>query len=78
MSAANLEARAPAANEAGIAAARQLNRRALDRLYDCGIVAVGSFKVAPSPPHEEKPWICEIHQVVAGAKKGGLGTGVFH
>jgi hypothetical protein len=36
-------------DEAPIAAARQLNRHALDRLYDCGIIAVGSFKVAPSP-----------------------------
>jgi hypothetical protein len=59
-------------NEANIAAAKQLNRRALDSLYDCGIVAVGSFKVAPSPPHDTKRWICEIHQVIAGAKKGDL------
>jgi hypothetical protein len=59
-------------NEAGIAAARQLNRRALDSLYDCGIVAVGSFKVAPSPPHDTKRWICEIHQVIAGAQKEEL------
>jgi len=54
-------------NEAGITAAKQLNRRALDSLYDCGIVAVGTFKVAPSPPHDTKRWICEIHQVVAGS-----------
>jgi len=59
-------------DEAPIAAAKQLNRQALDRLYDCGIIAVGSFKVAASPPLEEKRWICEIHQVVAGANKDNL------
>jgi hypothetical protein len=59
-------------NEVGIAAARQLNRRALDRLYVSGIVAVGSFKVSPSPPHDTERWICEIHQVVAGVQKEEL------
>jgi hypothetical protein len=33
---------------ASIAAAKQLNRRARDSLYDLGVVAVGTFKVAPS------------------------------
>jgi hypothetical protein len=58
--------------EAGITAAKQLNRRALDRLYYTDVIAVGTFKVAPSPSHEEKRWICEIHQVVTGVKKEDL------
>ena len=59
-------------DEAGITAAKQLNRRALDRLYNTDVIAVGNFKVAPSPSHEAKRWICEIYQVVAGAKKEDL------
>ena len=57
---------------ASIAAAKQLNRRALDSLYDLGVVAVGTFKVAPAPQYEGPGWICEIHQIVAGAKKEDL------
>ena len=64
-------------DEASIAAAKQLNRRRLDSLYIRegvayhreSVIAVGSFKVAPSPPNETERWICEIHQVVAGAQK---------
>jgi hypothetical protein len=59
-------------DEAGIKAAKQLNRRALDRLYDTDLIAVGTFKVAPSPSNEQKRWIGEIHQVVAGANKEDL------
>jgi hypothetical protein len=60
-------------NEASIAAAKQLNGRRLDSLLNRQmVVAVGSFKVAPSPPHDTKRWICEIHQVVAGALKHEL------
>ena len=59
-------------NTASIAAAKQLNRRALDSLYDLGVVAVGTFKVAPAPQFEGQGWICEIHQIVAGAKKEDL------
>jgi hypothetical protein len=67
-------------HEASIAAARQLNRRGLDSLYIRqgvvynreSIIAVGSLKVAPSPPNDSERWICEIHQVVAGAQKEEL------
>lgn len=67
-------------DEVSVAAARQLNCRALDSLYIRGgavydresVIAVGSFKVAPSPPNETERWICEIHQVVAGAQKEEL------
>jgi hypothetical protein len=58
--------------EAGITAARQLNRRALDRLYNPNVLAVGTFKVAPSPSNDKERWICEVHQVVAGASKNDL------
>ena len=57
---------------ASIAAAKQLNRRALDSLYDPSIFAVGTFEVAPVPPCEGQGWIYEIHQIVAGAKKKDL------
>jgi hypothetical protein len=67
-------------NESSIAAAKQLNCRGLDRLYIRegvvyhreSVIAVGSFKVAPSPPHDTERWVCEIHQVVAGAQKEEL------
>jgi hypothetical protein len=67
-------------DEASVAAAKQLNGRALDSLYIRkgavydreSVIAVGRFKVAPSPPHDVKRWICEIHQVVAGALKEEL------
>jgi len=58
--------------EAGLTAARQLNRRALDRLYNPNVVAVGMFKVAPSPSNDKERWVCEVHQVVAGASKNDL------
>jgi hypothetical protein len=65
-------------NEASITAAKQLNRRALDSLFIRegahreSVLSVGTFKVAPSPPNETERWICEIHQVVAGAHKEEL------
>jgi hypothetical protein len=66
--------------EVSVAAARQLNCRALDSLYIRegalyhreSVLAVGSFKVAASPPNETERWICEIHQVVASAQKEEL------
>ena len=56
-------------NRASIAAAMQLNRRALDKLYMPGLVAVGVFKTLVAPKHEGGGWKCEIHQIVSGAKK---------
>jgi hypothetical protein len=59
--------------KSSIAAAKQLNRRVLDALYDNKIVAVGSFKVAPAGlPHGYESWMCEIHQIVAGVQKHDL------
>jgi hypothetical protein len=58
--------------EVSIAAATQLNRRALDSLYIPTLVAVGTFKVALAPKHLEPHWICEVRQIVAGAKKDDL------
>jgi hypothetical protein len=56
--------------EASIEAAKQLNRRALDTLHDTRIVAVGTFKVAPTGIVQGwKRWICEIHQIVAGVQQ---------
>ena len=58
--------------ESSMAAAKQLNRRALDSLYNHKLIAVGTFKASPAPPYEGDRWICEIHQIVAGASKEEL------
>jgi hypothetical protein len=55
-----------------IKAAKQLNRRALDNLYQAGIVAIGTVKVSAIPKHVGQRWMCEIHQIVAGAEKADL------
>jgi hypothetical protein len=62
---------------ASIAAAKQLNRRAFDRLCNANIVAVGMFKVAPAPKHYGDRWICEVHEIVAEVEKEELER-VFH
>lgn len=53
-------------NEVSIAAANKLNRRALDKLYNPKLIAVGTFKAAVAPAHSGELWICEIHEIVAG------------
>jgi hypothetical protein len=57
---------------ASIAAAKQLNRRALDSLFMPTLVAVGTFKVSPAPKDRDPHWVCEVHQIIAGAKKDEL------
>lgn len=57
---------------ASITAAKQLNRRTLDSLYIPSLVAVGTFKVSLGSRHLEPHWVCEIHQIVAGAKRKEL------
>jgi hypothetical protein len=59
-------------NRASIAAAKKLNRLALDKLYYPTLIAVGTFKVSVAPRHEGGGWKCEIHQIVSGAKKAEL------
>ena len=59
-------------NRVSIAAAKKLNRLALDKLYMPSLVAVGVFKVSVAPKHEGGGWKCEIHQIVSGAKKKEL------
>jgi len=58
--------------DVSIAAAKQLNRRALDSIYIPTLVAVGTFKVSLAPEYSEPRWICEIHQIVAEAEKSDL------
>jgi hypothetical protein len=53
-----------------MATARQLHRRALDRLFNPTLIAVGSLKVVPN--YNWKEWNVEIHLIVAGAKKNEL------
>jgi hypothetical protein len=59
-------------NRVSIAAAKKLNRWALDQLYYPDLIAVGVFKVSVAPKHEGGGWKCEIHQIVSGAKKKEL------
>ena len=59
-------------NRVSIAAAKKLNRWALDRLYNPDLVAVGIIRVSVAPKHEGRGWKCEIHQIISGAKKKEL------
>ena len=55
--------------DVSVAAAKQLNRRALDRVHIPELVAFGSFKVSLAPEYMEPHWICEIYEIIAGAEK---------
>ena len=56
-----------------ITATKQLNRRALDTIFIPEIVAFGTFKVSLAPEYHLEPhWICEIHEIIAGAPKDDL------
>jgi hypothetical protein len=64
-----------------IKAAKQTNRRMLERVYNPSVVAVGMFNVLKAPDwamgggaKASSPdyWACEIHQIVAGAQKHDL------
>jgi hypothetical protein len=57
-----------------IAAAKQLNRRAFDGLFNADIVAVGMFKVLIALESSGLRWTPEIHEIVAGPTKSELYT----
>jgi hypothetical protein len=57
---------------APIAAAKKLNRRALDKLFMPTLVAVGIFRVTVEQLYDRYQWIYEIHEIVAGATKEEL------
>jgi hypothetical protein len=59
-------------HDVSMAAAKQLNRRALDSMYNPELVAAGTFKVSLAPEYLEPHWICEIHEIVVGAQKDDL------
>ena len=63
--------------DVSIAAAKQLNRRALDSIFIPELVAFGTFKVSLAPEYLEPHWICEIHQIVAEAEKSDLEKAFF-
>ena len=63
--------------EVSVAAAKQLNRRALDTIFIPELVAFGTFKVSLAPEYLEPRWICEIHQIVAEAEKSDLEKAFF-
>jgi hypothetical protein len=64
---------------ANIRAAKQANRRMLERVYNPSVVAVGMFNVLKAPDwatgiaEGADLWACEIHQIVAGAQKDEAG-----
>ena len=64
-------------HDVSIAAAKQLNRRALDTVYIPELVAFGTFKVSLAPEHLEPHWICEIHEIVAEAERSDLEKAFF-
>lgn len=55
--------------DVSVAAAKQPNRRALDRVHIPELVAFGSFKVSLAPEYMETHWICEIYEIIVGAEK---------
>ena len=57
--------------QTNVAAAKKLNGRALDKLFNPKLVAVGTFKVSATPERGQL-WICEIHQIIAGAERPDL------
>ncbi len=61
-----------------IAAAKQLNRRALDSLFNPGLVTVGTLKVFAYSLVDDRCWVTEIHQLVAGAKEADLTLAFSH
>jgi hypothetical protein len=55
-------------NKVSVGAARQLNRRALDSLYNPDLVAIGAFKVCPANLFNAGLWVAEIHELITGGE----------
>jgi len=55
-----------------IGAIKKLNRRALDSLYNPGLVAVGTIMVYLQRFNESANWVTGIQQIVVGATRGEL------
>lgn len=60
-------------NTLNLQAAKQLVRRALDKIRDPDIVAVGNIK-AFAFPHHGGAWVCQVHLIVAGLDRDALET----
>jgi hypothetical protein len=56
-------------SEVSVGAAKQLNRRALDSLFNPDLVAIGTFKVGPATLASKVLWVAEIHELIAGAER---------
>ena len=61
-------------DKVSLAAAKQVERNALDKLHMLGIAAVGMVKAAFMPDEKESRWHVEIHQVIAGASREEIRT----
>ena len=57
--------------KANIAAIKQVNRWALDRVNIPNLVAVGTLKPLIGKSFEPH-WVCQIHEIVAGTERSGL------
>ena len=55
-------------SEVSVGAVKQLNWRALDSLYNLGLVAIGAFKVGPANLFNTNLWVAEIHELMAGGE----------
>ena len=62
--------------DVSVAAAKQLNRRALD-IFIPELVAFGTFKVSLASEYVEPHGICELHEIVAEAEKSDLEKAFF-
>ena len=59
-------------HKVSIAAAKELNRRALNTVHIPELVAFGTFKVSLAPKYVKPHWICELHEIVTDAEKRDL------
>jgi hypothetical protein len=58
-------------NSLNLRAAEQLARRALDKIRDPDVVAIGTIK-AFVYPHHGGGWVCQVHLIVAGVERDTL------
>jgi hypothetical protein len=58
--------------DTNIGVAKTWNARALDKIFVRALVAVGTLKPYVAPENFGRVWICEVHQIIAGAEKEDL------
>jgi hypothetical protein len=58
--------------DTNIGVAKSWNARALDKIFVRALVAAGILKPYVAPEDRGRVWICELHQIIAGAEKADL------